>query len=462
MRFYTRFVILCLALLCASCAEIVVKQVDYAAAPDIPRDAHPTPIMFSKLRFLLPPGTEIGLESGMGPALLGGVCSWSNYPVNRRVLSSKFESQYLQATFEDALESQGYDVTNDVELDFDRDDAVARAEYFISAKVRDIDLDLCKRGRITSFNIFNTAPGAKGKIWARFDWTVYDALQRKVIYQTSTEGYSRRDYPNEEGLELLFMDAFDMASHNLGADQGFYNLIIEGKKPKKVRASHFDRDDPVYDPHFDPMEKVRIDALPLRSDDFTSVAEQKRKVAVTLQKRGHGSGFFITKEGHILSNAHVVGNSNRVRVILADKEDHFIAEVLRINKARDVALLKLIDPPDNLEVELLPIQTVWPAVSSDVFAIGTPLHYSKMDNTITKGIVSNHRKDFKYRGLLLDFIQADVNIHAGNSGGPLLDRYGNIVGISTLAYQPVDDSHGANLNLFIPIGEALDVLGIQL
>lgn len=90
------------------------------------------------------------------------------------------------------------------------------------------------------------------------------------------------------------------------------------------------------------------------------------------------------------------------------------------------------------------------------------MHYSRLENTVTKGIVSAHRKNLKIDGLKLDFIQADVYIHGGNSGGPLLNQEGNIIGISTLGLYADDSKRGAGLNMFVPIGEALQVLDINL
>lgn len=387
MMRYIKLLPLCLAFLTAGCAEIVVKEVDFAKPIAMPQDAAPTPIKFSRLRFLLPPGTEIGLESGIGPSLLGSLCTGSPSAISRKTLSKKFEQTYLESSFEEALESQGYDVTNNVDLDYDYEDELARAEYFITARVVDIDLDLCRRGRVTMFNIFNSAPGAKGKIHARIRWSVYNALTRSVTYTTTTEGYSKRTYPNAEGLELLFLDAFTMAAHNLGTDKGFYDLIVNGVKPpkkqtKNKRPRQFSQTDP-----------VSLPALPLHTQPFTDISESARKTAVTIQKIGHGSGFFISKDGHILTNAHVVGYSDKVRVILADREKALTAEVLRIDRGRDVALLRVINPPK--QIETLPIQTTWPIVGADIYAIGTPMHYSRMENTVSKGIVSNHRKTIK-------------------------------------------------------------------
>lgn len=281
------------------------------------------------------------------------------------------------------------------------------------------------------------------------------------MLKVTTEGYTRRNYPNTEGLEVLFMDAFEMAAHNLGADEDFHNLIVEGIKPPERESRRYDKTRKPRPRHFDPLEKVEIRNPPLRTAAFHKVAEDKRRIAVTIQKRGHGSGFFITKEGHILTNAHVVGNSERTRVVLADREEAITAEVLRVNKARDVALLKLTDWPQSLSIPTLPIRTDQTVVSEPVYAIGTPLHRDVMDNTVTKGIVSNHR-EYKHDGLRMNFIQADVDIHGGNSGGPLLDENGNIIGMAVIGYGAMEGKRGVGLNLFIPIEEALKALDIHL
>ncbi len=467
----TRILIFLPCLFLMSCAEIVVKHVDYANHINMPHDAMPTPIEFRNLRFLLPPGTEIGLESGMGPALLGGFCSWQNYPVSRRVLSRKFEKQYLEMSFENALESLGYDVTNDIDLDFLQDDARQRAEYFISAKVTDVDLDLCKRGHLTKFNIFNTASdlndGAKGKLYAKFEWSIYDALRRTTVYKTTTEGYSKRNYPNQEGLELLFMDAFEMAAHNLGTDQDFYNLIVLNKKPSQTEKTIFDREeDGNYPRKFDPNEEVAIPTPPLSKTPFDTIAHDARKVAVMAQKRGHGSGVFITRQGHILTNYHVIGDSRRIRIVTGFRKTGITAEVLRVDKVRDVALLKLEEIPDWLDMDkvmLRPLRLDWPKVGETIYAIGVPKDYKAYRNTVTKGIVSAHRNYKRHGALRLNFIQGDVEVHPGSSGGPVVDEHGNLIGL-VVEGEPFANENGnrigIGLNLFIPIQEALDAVDV--
>ena len=458
MRFHLKFLLPIVSLLLlAACAELVVKEVDYADAPIVPETAHPAPIKFSKMNFLLPPGTEIGLESGMGPALLGHFCSARNYPVSRRVVRNLTENKYVKDTFARALEANGYDVVDSLDMDFRPEDELARAEYFVSVRITDIDVDLCKRGRLTTFNIFNTAEGAKGKLYAKFDWSVYDALRRKVVYKTSTEGYSRRDYPNTEGLELLFYDAFEMATHNLSADPDFYALIVEGKAPPKQDKDRTLEDVPG---KFDPLEKVDVEALPLSRQPVPKHIDEIRANNVMIQKVGHGSGFFITKQGHILTNQHVVGDAKRMRIVTKGKKYKLIAEVLRVDKVRDVALLKLEEIPPGLKINPLPLRTDKLTVSEDVYALGNPYDYGKLQDSITKGIVSAHRI-YKTEGVRLPFIQADVEVHGGHSGGALLDEYGNIVGIAQSAYTN-EGVIGVGLNFFIPIAEALKTLDITI
>lgn len=367
----------------------------------------------------------------------------------------------MKQTFADALEANGYDVVDDINIDFRPEDELQRAEYFVSVRVTDIDVDLCKRGHITLFNRQNTAPDAKGKLYAKFDWSVYDALRRKVVYKTTTEGYSRRDYPNVEGMKLLFYDAFEMAAHNLSADEDFYNLIVEGKAPPhEWRDNPLDRKFRDRPRKFDSQEEVNIINKPISVQPVPKHIKEVRNAAVMLQKSGHGSGFFITEEGHILTNQHVVGDAHRMRVVTKGKRHKLIAEVLRRDKVRDVALLKLEEIPENLKIEPLPIRLDKLTVSEDVYAVGVPVNDRLLQNTVVKGIVSAHRL-YKDEGVRVPYIQADVKTHKGNSGGPLLDEYGNIVGLSVRGWTVPDTNYGVGLNLFVPIAQALQVLNIS-
>ena len=294
--------------------------------------------------------------------------------------------------------------------------------------------------------------GEGGEAYMKVEWSVYDRLRRTTVYKTTTEGYTDLKITSVEGVGILLDDVFGSAAHNLGADEEFYNLIVHGihpyQKPGQLPTVPIDRDDPIT------IKKRALSTTPLPQD-----METKRQVAVMIESgSGHGSGFFITEDGHILTNQHVVGNAERVRIVTANKKKKLIGTVLRRDKVRDVAVIKLDDiSEENINRVTRPIRTDWPKVGEDIYAIGAPLSSRSLQDTVTKGIVSAHRKNFRIFGTVVNLIQGDVTIHGGNSGGPLLDTYGNIVGVSVAGR--VD---GDQLNYFIPIAEALNHLDIQM
>jgi len=162
--------------------------------------------------------------------------------------------------------------------------------------------------------------------------------------------------------------------------------------------------------------------------------------------RGVGSGFFISADGYILTNNHVVSNATDIYVTLTDGRE-FKAKVIGTDARTDVALIKI--ESDNM-----------PALSIGdpralkkgqwVLAIGSPFG---LESTVTAGIVSAVGRD---TGDYLPFIQTDVAVNPGNSGGPLLDLSGKVVGINS---QIVSRSGGfMGISLAIPIDEAMRVV----
>jgi len=357
---------------------------------------------------------------------------------------------------------QGYDVVGGLHLAYDLEDEEDRADYSVTAKIRDIQLDICHR-EPENFMIFFTTPhGTEGEFYMDVDWTVYDALHCSVIYKTSTQGYTKRRTPNQEGLMLMFSDAFEMAAHNLGTDQPFFDLVVNGVKPQKEKGGSLSALKEASRPsRFDSLEKVALQQTGFSTEPFTKNIDHKRKVAVLVQKFGHGSGFFITQQGHILTNAHLVGDGLRTRIVTANKEKSLVAEVLRVDRSRDVALLRLEDIPEDLEIVTLPLRTDWPDVGEDVYALGAPKDYRILQDTVTKGIVSAHRRDMRFEGVRQNFIQADVEIHKGSDGGALIDKNGNIVAMAVGSKTAPEDI-AMGLNYFIPIEEVLEALDIRI
>ncbi len=152
-----------------------------------------------------------------------------------------------------------------------------------------------------------------------------------------------------------------------------------------------------------------------------------------------------------LTNNHVAGQRKRV-VVEFPSGLSIEGEVLRKNVLRDVALIRV--PVRGLRV--LPIREEPARIGEVVYAIGTPI-FGRFRGSLTRGIVSAWRKDKRTR---LERIQSDVDIQGGNSGGPLVDARGNVVGISMSGIGIGKTSIG--LNFFIPIHDALAKLNLKI
>ena len=167
------------------------------------------------------------------------------------------------------------------------------------------------------------------------------------------------------------------------------------------------------------------------------------------EQQSVGSGFILSSDGHILTNAHVVDEATEVLVKLSDKRE-FRAKVVGTDKRTDVALLKIdatglpkvtIGDPEKLRVG------EW------VAAIGKPFG---LENTITAGIVSAKGRDLPQENNLVPFIQTDVPINPGNSGGPLFNLKGEVVGMNSLIFSRTGGYMG--LAFAIPIDVAMNVV----
>ena len=163
------------------------------------------------------------------------------------------------------------------------------------------------------------------------------------------------------------------------------------------------------------------------------------------QPRGVGSGFILTTDGFVMTNAHVVEGADEVLVTLTDKRE-FKAKIIGADKRSDVAVVK-IEATGLPAVKIGDLSRL--RVGEWVMAIGSPFG---LENTVTAGIVSAKQRD---TGDYLPFIQTDVAINPGNSGGPLINMRGEVVGINSQIYSRSGGFQGISFS--IPIDEATRV-----
>lgn len=165
------------------------------------------------------------------------------------------------------------------------------------------------------------------------------------------------------------------------------------------------------------------------------------------ESKSLGSGFIISKDGYILTNAHVVESANEITVKLNDKRE-FRAEVIGTDRKTDVALIK-IDAKDLPEVTRGDPEKL--KVGEWVIAIGSPFGF---ENSVTAGIVSAKGRSLAQESYV-PFIQTDVAINPGNSGGPLFNMRGEVVGINSQIYSRTGGFMG--LSFAIPINVATEI-----
>ena len=169
--------------------------------------------------------------------------------------------------------------------------------------------------------------------------------------------------------------------------------------------------------------------------------------APQMPTQGFGSGFIVDSNGVILTNAHLVEGADEVRVRLADRRE-FKGKVAGVDKLTDIAVVK-IDAKDLPVVKLGDPQNV--RVGEWVVAIGAPFGF---ENTVTAGIVSATARSLP-EGTYVPFIQTDAAVNPGNSGGPLFNMRGEVIGINSQIYSRTGGFQG--LAFAIPIDVAANV-----
>jgi S1-C subfamily serine protease len=183
---------------------------------------------------------------------------------------------------------------------------------------------------------------------------------------------------------------------------------------------------------------VFITTLALRRDVFTLDVQQI--------PQGNGSGFVWDRDGHVVTNFHVVQDGDAFSVTLADQSE-WDARVVGIAPDKDLAVLRIKAPRERL-VPLPPGVSKTLLVGQRVFAVGNPFG---LDHSLTTGVVSALGRELRAPSgrRIRDVIQTDAAINPGNSGGPLLDSSGRVIGVSTAIYSPSGASAG--IGFAVPI-----------
>ncbi|HWO25849.1 MAG TPA: trypsin-like peptidase domain-containing protein [Kofleriaceae bacterium] len=301
----------------------------------------------------------------------------------------------------------------------------------------DAQLELLLGGAVTAVAL-NACTGPQGDSVAlsvEIEWQLYDRRTRSVVFKAATGGSARARIIRDANHE-----SFTAALRNLLAQSAFVAAV------QRMDASPQPQE-PSY-----PLLSLSVatagPADPARPTQ--PLLDARQAVVRILRGRGHGSGVIVSATGAVLTAAHVVaGLSGPVEVELADGR-RVTGTIVRANEVADVALLQL--PASGYPAA--PIgSSAGLQIGGTVFAIGTPLQ-EQFGRSVTKGVVSALRpKDGRTA------IQSDVGVHAGSSGGPLLDEHGRVVGL-TISGATIGGGIGVGLNSFLAIDDAWRALHI--
>lgn len=393
-----------------------IKVVQDKQVEPFKASADSKPIEFSRIVVKLKRGQHIG-------ALQGGLFCMSEAELFWKGGRMSVDSDDFTDAFKEGLEKYSFKAVGDKSTVFE-DKSTWKSEILVAGMVRDLQANICypNRGRASS----------KGEAYIKVDWEIYSKLDKAVVHTVRTEGAGRTESAVPAGNTTAVLNAFAQATRNLLADEKFREIV--GKGGKTVRETSFKSGGAIV--------ITRVSSKPLKDKP----KEWHLAVVTIFAGDVLGSGFAISDD-LILTNHHVAGEANMVTVKFYNGV-RVLGKVMASNSARDVALIKV----DATLARHFRVLRADPPIGSEVYAIGTPLD-EDLESTVSRGIVSGYRERDKKK-----FIQSDVNVQHGNSGGPLVDKSGAVVGITAEGLDK--DGVARGINFFIPIDEALKALNI--
>ncbi|MEN9538437.1 MAG: hypothetical protein RLZZ126_672 [Pseudomonadota bacterium] len=362
-------------------------------------------------------------EAAVGEITRGWFCNQPS-PVRFTATLATTISRPWARLFRQKIESIGYPVIGGANRSaFDTDDNRRDAEFELGLTLKNFELQACTKGTNET----------QGSAWLQVRWEVFSPKAQKVLLDVTTEGSYHNDQVEKIGLPELLDRAFTAAATNLLAQQAYFDLLhgkVDVPEPPKQAA-------------------IKIKLVEEPSATVESSFQQLVDSTLTLiDGNRSGSGFFVSSDGYLLTNQHVVGSQKFMKVRLSSGAE-FVAELVRSNRTRDVALMKV---PAAAALPALHLKLKPPATGEDAFVIGSPLGKT-FAGTLTKGVISGFRQ---LDGV--NYVQSDVRILPGSSGGPLFDAKSRVVGMTVAGL----GAGTAGINLFIPIEEALKALAIEL
>jgi serine protease Do len=344
------------------------------------------PIAFHRVIIEMPPGKLLGqLHTGLFRTVTRDIY-WNQ---GGNLVGP---NAYNQAA-SDTLHECGFDVLGYDQQVFGENDSY-KARYQLGATIRDIN-----------FNAYDPLAGNFSEANVLVEWQLEDSFSRQIILTNTTSGYAKLPGFNA-GTPIL---AFKNALKQMIATGALTDLLATNAPESSSM--------PVLN-----SEPLHITVTAAQSNSLPENLDRVMQGVVYIRAGGMlGSGVIVSPDGYILTAAHVVSGTSEVAVRFKSGLQ-LNASVIRIDEDQDVALIKMPGTGHHaVELNLGDPEQV----GGEIYAIGSPLS-EDLAFTVTKGVISAYRER---QGDKAQFIQTDAALNPGNSGGPLLDKSGKVIGI---------------------------------
>ncbi|QDO97918.1 trypsin-like peptidase domain-containing protein [Ferrovibrio terrae] len=395
-------------------------------------------VELARVQIDIPRGTEIGRLQGQ----FGNKCRGVRLgPIHQEQPRTPARSNEWNDTFYRVMSGHGFRVAGNPNQLFD---TAQQEEGDLQFGLTISEMKLEMRAVCDFFS--ENAVGMRGNAKVAMEWQVFDPVRRQVILKQRGEGgFEATETVALDPLVILQL-AFADAANQLAVSPELRRMMTERAPLPQPGAR----------PAAEDRARIPLRRVALSQQPINSHIDRLRSATVLIDTGdSHGSGFIVSEDGLMITNKHVVGGQRFVRVVLVSGRT-VVGEVLRQHELRDVALVKL----EGSGYPAMTIRETPVTVTEEVYVIGAP-RFKQLAWTVTRGVVSAWRPA-RLPGQPFDLIQADVAVHGGNSGGPMLDRHGNLVGITVAGYAMGENKSNASLNLFIPILDGLEKLGVDL
>lgn len=370
-------------LIAAGCSTPQTKSPPVSAQPIDVHSKGSRSIVFKGMITSIPAGMKVGVH-------YEGMVRNAEFEYTR-INSLVIGAPELAAMANDELRATGYNVMAPDDLLFGEDQSW-KANFQLGGNLTNL-----------MFNTYGASAGNASEAQVDVEWQVYDTFRKQVVFRQTTTGYGKVPGVSRGPM----MPAFRESLRNLLAQESFVKVVV---KPGNATSEL-----PTWPDRIEIKTSADAGKLSL-PEDMDKVLESVITIEVGT---GTGSGVLVSEDGYALTAAHVVSGTTQVKALFKSGL-MLVADVVRVDIAQDVALIKLPGSGHRC----LPLLVDAPSpVASEVYAIGAPLG-EDLAFSVTKGVVSGHRLLTGHQ-----YIQTDASINLGNSGGPLVNNSGQVVGI---------------------------------